>query len=85
MSDKAEFKEILGDGIIPGAYEPTRFSNPFLNDYAAKLLEVHETPKDIIDDMCGEPIFWLNSEELKFKKAEPVVSRRIYSIGDEVK
>lgn len=44
-----------------------RFKNPFMNDYAAKMIEVHTMPPDIIADMCTEPIFWLNSKEFKFK------------------
>lgn len=74
MSD--EFEEILNDGIIPGEYEPTKFSNPFLNEHATAILEAHA-------EECCEPIFWLNSEELKFKRTDqPMVSRRLYGIGD---
>jgi hypothetical protein len=34
-------------------------SREFLDDYANKLLEVHEQP--------GEVLFWLNDDRLKFK------------------
>lgn len=76
MGKEVEFEEILNDGVIPGEYEPTKFSNPFLNEHARAILEAHAAER------C-EPIFWLNSKELKFKKVEPMVTRRIYGIGDE--
>lgn len=38
-----------------------------MNDYAAKMIEVHMTPPEIIADTCTEPIFWLNSKAFEFK------------------
>lgn len=59
----------------------------FLDDYAKKLLEVHDQPTEILNDgaLGGsyEPIFWLNDERMTFKAVEPAVTRQVYGIHSE--